>query len=110
LCISPQNIFICDIKEPNQITDITTELEEPNAEEENNRLFEEFLDLEFNTENETQEELNIMNNDEILRSNQLAENLQELYEDLTRLLKLTESYPNSFLASNWQNELENITK
>lgn len=93
LCISPQNIFICNPEEPDQITDITNELEEPNTtnitEQENNRLFEEFVNLEFNIE--AQEESNIPPNPEVAKINELTENLQELYEDLTQPLKLIES-------------------
>ena len=47
LCIAPQNIFICDPQRPDQITDITIEVEEPNdIEQENSFSIEEFIDIE----------------------------------------------------------------
>ena len=54
LCIALQNIFICDSQRPDQITDITADLEEPNlinnTEKENEFSIKEFIDIEFTDE------------------------------------------------------------
>ena len=55
LCIAPQNIFICDPQRPDQITDITMEVEEPNdIEQENSFSIEEFIEIELGS-NEAKE-------------------------------------------------------
>ena len=55
LYIALQNIFICDLQRPDQITDITIEVEEPNdIEQENSFMIKEFIDIELSS-NEAKE-------------------------------------------------------
>src|SRR5437868_6899807 len=94
LCIAHQNIFICDPQRLDQITDITIEVEEPNnIEQENSFLIEEFIDIELGS-NEAKE----TTREKPKVCNKNTKDIQELLEDLTRLLKPIESRPNSFLA------------
>src|SRR5205085_3248059 len=106
LCIAPQNIFICDPQRPDQITDITMEVEEPNdIEQENSFSIEEFIDIELGSneaKKTTREEPKVCNKN--------TKEIQELLEDLTRPLKLIESRPNPFLALTWEKQVENIIK
>ncbi|CAG8497628.1 10689_t:CDS:2, partial [Scutellospora calospora] len=78
---------------PEQITDITAELEETNCENSLNdtddKLFEEYIDLELNTLNGTSEESGIIYQEFELPADKeiLLENIQEFINDLTQLLK-----------------------
>ena len=106
LCIAPQNIFICDPQRPDQITDITMEVEEPNdIEQENSFLIEEFIDIELGS-NEAKE----TTHEEPKVCNKNTKEIQELLEDLTRPLKPIESRPNPFLTLTWEKQVENIIK
>ena len=106
LCITPQNIFICDPQRLDQITDITIEVEEPNdIEQENSFSIEEFIDIELGS-NEAKE----TTREEPKVCNKNTKEIQELLEDLTRPLKPTESRPNPFLALTWEKQVENIIK
>ena len=94
LCIAPQNIFICDPQRPDQITDITIEVEEPNdIEQENSFSIEEFIDIELGS-NEAKETIR----EEPKVCNKNTKEIQELLKDLTRPLKPIESQPNPFLT------------
>lgn len=111
LCIAPQNIFICDPQRLDQITDITASLEEPSqidrTEQENNFAIEEFINIELDNDKVQEvilEELKATTNTEETK------NIQELLEDLNRLLKPIESRPNPFLALNWEEQVKNIIK
>ena len=99
MCITPQNIFICDLQRLDQITDITADLEEPNlidnTEKENEFSIEEFINIEFTDE---AQEITLEEPKTTVDNTKENENIQELLEDLTRPLKLTESHPNLFLA------------
>src|SRR5437868_755827 len=106
LCIVPQNIFICDPQRPDQITDITIEVEEPNdIEQENSFSIEEFIEIELGN-NEAKK----ITREEPKVCNKNTKEIQELLEDLTRPLKPTESRPNPFLALTWEKQVENIIK
>ena len=106
LCIAPQNIFICDPQRPDQITDITIEVEEPNdIEQENSFSIEEFIEIELGN-NEAKK----ITREEPKVCNKNTKEIQELLEDLTRPLKPTESRPNPFLALTWEKQVENIIK
>ena len=111
MCIALQNIFICDSQRPDQITDITADLEEPNlidnTEKENEFLIKEFINIEF--ANKAQE-ITLEEPKTTVDNTKEIENIQDLLEDLTQLLKPTESRPNPFLALTWKNQLENIIK
>ena len=84
LCIASQNIFICDLQRPDQITDITADLEEPNlidnTEKENEFSIEEFIDIEFTDE---AQEITLEEPKIIVNNTKEIENIQELLEDLT---------------------------
>ena len=99
MCIAPQNIFICDSQRLDQITDITADLEEPNlidnTEKENEFSIEEFINIEFTDE---AQKITLEEPKTTVDNTKEIENIQELLEDLTRLLKLIESHPNPFLA------------
>ena len=106
MCIAPQNIFICDPQRPDQITDITIEVEEPNdIEQENSFSIEEYIDIELGS-NKAKE----TTHKEPKVCNKNTKEIQELLEDLTRPLKPTESRPNPFLALTWEKQVENIIK
>ena len=78
LCIAPQNIFICDPQRPDQITDITIELEEPNdIEQENSFSIGEFIDIDLGSNEAKETTL-----EEPKASNKNTEEIQELLEDL----------------------------
>jgi hypothetical protein len=117
LCIAPLHIFICNPEEPDQITDITIEIEEPN---ETDKILETSDEQIIQTEPITLEEvLNEAeinweepqfadNTEQILKENKNSKNIQKLIDDLTQPLKLTRSQTNPFLASTWQSQLEKI--
>ena len=106
MCIAPQNIFICDPQRPDQITDITIEVEEPNdIEQENSFSIEEFIEIELGN-NEAKK----ITREEPKVCNKNTKEIQELLEELTRPLKPTESRPNPFLALTWEKQVENIIK
>ena len=121
LCIAPDNIFICDAQNSNQITDITTELEEHNQTytiEPEENFFEEFIHQEINEDNRTLTEEMIALEEpraspirnELIPEEPRLKNIQEIIDDVTRPLKPTGSHPNPFLASTWQIQLEKIIK
>ena len=106
MCIVSQNIFICDSQRPDQITDITADLEEPNLiDNENSFSIEEFIEIELGN-NEAKK----ITREEPKVCNKNTKEIQELLEDLTRPLKPTESRPNPFLALTWEKQVENIIK
>lgn len=107
LCIAPQNIFVCDLQDPNKITDITSELEEPNTDS-NIILSNEHL--ESNTSETQAEPIPIIETSRNSGTWKSPRNIQELVEDLTQPLQPMESYPNPFLANTWQDQLEKISK
>ena len=93
LCIAPQNIFICDPQRPDQITDITIELEEPNdIEQENSFSIEEFIDIELGS-NEAKE--TTREEPEVCIKN--TKEIQELLKDLTHYLSRLKVIQTPFL-------------
>jgi hypothetical protein len=101
LCIAPQNIFICDTQNIDQITDITNELKE-------------LLSIDNNTQDEQRTTLGetsiSVDTNKTKEKTPNSKDIQEIIDNLTQLLKLGKSHPNLFLAQNWQDQLEKIVQ